>query len=355
MQYFANGKRRDKLQFTLCFFFRSTNFVLFLYRIIATSAGATVPLFSPQTNIPVDTQTMLPLVPASLAAANLPAVSATPQYSVSTAAAAAAAADDGTKKSRRSPARKDSTSAVKSGGVQKTRNSRNGLSSSSSSNTTSAAKNMKARISDDEDDEEEEDETIEQQRRRRFLERNRVAASKCRQKKKLWIQELERRSEEVAMQNRSLHIAVAQLKEEVLILKNQLMAHRNCGCTAVHQYLQAEANGNTNPAQPGASGDPNAVAAAASTAAITPSSLIFQPPPPPPLQAVSVVGGGGATATQPHPVMHQPHSLPPPPSNSGQIYNHQHTSSVDMSISPNPNPATDTATINSMDTAASSS
>ncbi|KAJ2663198.1 hypothetical protein IWW48_001519 [Coemansia sp. RSA 1200] len=78
------------------------------------------------------------------------------------------------------------------------------------------------------------------ERRRKFLERNRIAASKCRQKKKMWVQELERRAEDATMQNRSLHIAVAQLKEEVLILKNQLLTHHNCGCTTVQQYLQNE-------------------------------------------------------------------------------------------------------------------
>ncbi|KAJ1905657.1 hypothetical protein LPJ81_001805 [Coemansia sp. IMI 209127] len=78
----------------------------------------------------------------------------------------------------------------------------------------------------------------EHERRRKFLERNRLAASKCRQKKKMWVQELERRAEDATMQNRSLHIAVAQLKEEVLILKNQLLTHHSCGCNAVQQYIQ---------------------------------------------------------------------------------------------------------------------
>ncbi|KAJ2065755.1 hypothetical protein GGI17_000024 [Coemansia sp. S146] len=91
--------------------------------------------------------------------------------------------------------------------------------------------------------------SIEQQRRRRFLERNRVAASKCRQKKKVWIQDLERRAEDATMQNRSLHIAVAQLKEEVLILKNQLLAHRNCGCSAVQQFLNSDVSCSVNPTQ----------------------------------------------------------------------------------------------------------
>ncbi|KAJ2008349.1 hypothetical protein GGI04_001163 [Coemansia thaxteri] len=91
--------------------------------------------------------------------------------------------------------------------------------------------------------------SVEQQRRNRFLERNRVAASKCRQKKKVWIQELERRAENATMQNRSLHIAIAQLKEEVIILKSQLLTHRNCQCTMVHQYLHSDTSSSIDPAQ----------------------------------------------------------------------------------------------------------
>ncbi|KAJ2860990.1 hypothetical protein GGH94_005178 [Coemansia aciculifera] len=160
--------------------------------------------------------------------------------------------------------------------------------------------------------------SIEQQRRRRFLERNRVAASKCRQKKKVWIQDLERRAEEATMQNRSLHIAVAQLKEEVLILKNQLLAHRNCGCSAVQQFLNSDVSCSVNPTQA-------AVTAAGvfplttqgmhspsqqhhrMTHPSTAPSMLFQGPPPQSL------------------LYHQPQSNP----------YHHHTSSVDMSAVPN--------------------
>ncbi|KAJ2784774.1 hypothetical protein H4R18_000901 [Coemansia javaensis] len=108
--------------------------------------------------------------------------------------------------------------------------------------------------------------TAEQRRRQRFLERNRIAASKCRQKKKMWVQELERRAEEVTMQNRTLHIAIVQLKEEVMVLKNQLLAHRNCTCSAIHQYLQAD----------------RAAAAAAAAAEIVPAAVPLPPPGPGP-------------------------------------------------------------------------
>ncbi|KAI8394181.1 uncharacterized protein BYT42DRAFT_33904 [Radiomyces spectabilis] len=74
--------------------------------------------------------------------------------------------------------------------------------------------------------------------RKKFLERNRVAASKCRQKKKKWMQELEQRSEQVANRNKELHDLVSQLREETMYLRNQLLAHGNCDCTVVQSYLR---------------------------------------------------------------------------------------------------------------------
>ncbi|OZJ05142.1 hypothetical protein BZG36_01390 [Bifiguratus adelaidae] len=77
----------------------------------------------------------------------------------------------------------------------------------------------------------------EETKRRKFLERNRQAASKCRQKKKAWTQQLESRSEEMAHQNKNLHNLVSNLKEQLMQLKNHLLAHRDCGCDLVRQYV----------------------------------------------------------------------------------------------------------------------
>ncbi|KAJ2785099.1 hypothetical protein GGI15_002039 [Coemansia interrupta] len=196
------------------------------------------------------------------------------------------------------------------------------------------------------------DKTAEQQRRRRFLERNRVAASKCRQKKKMWIQELERRAEDVTMQNRSLHIAVAQLKEEVMILKNQLLAHRNCGCTSVQQFLQTDVTAPTD----------TAVAQAMSAAMVAPPGFPLATQPPHTLaspqqqqqiansmatQAVLSQAAGAASSlliqpsqpqsillpqSQPHPHPHpHPHGFAPA-KHPGQVNfgRHNHSPSVDM-------------------------
>ncbi|EEB06678.1 transcription factor Atf21 [Schizosaccharomyces japonicus yFS275] len=82
-----------------------------------------------------------------------------------------------------------------------------------------------------------------EEKRRRALERNRIAASKCRQKKKQWTQELEATARSASEQSRSLKLLVSQLKDEVLNLKNQLLAHQNCSCEGIRRYLSSEAQG----------------------------------------------------------------------------------------------------------------
>ena len=78
-------------------------------------------------------------------------------------------------------------------------------------------------------------------KRRRFLERNRVAASKCRQKKKAWVQDLEAEAREAQAMSKQLRACVGALKGEVLQLKNELLKHNTCDCTPIRQYLSNEA------------------------------------------------------------------------------------------------------------------
>ncbi|KAI8884044.1 hypothetical protein K501DRAFT_248609 [Backusella circina FSU 941] len=77
-----------------------------------------------------------------------------------------------------------------------------------------------------------------EERRQKFLERNRVAAYKCRQKKKNWVQELEQRAESVDKQNEELRDTVAQLKEGSRYLRNLLLTHGDCNCESVQTYLR---------------------------------------------------------------------------------------------------------------------
>lgn len=75
-------------------------------------------------------------------------------------------------------------------------------------------------------------------RRSKFLERNRVAASKCRQKKKEWTQNLESKARELQRHNSELHLVRDSCKEEILFLKGEMLRHTACGCSTIQEYLQ---------------------------------------------------------------------------------------------------------------------
>ncbi|XP_059189397.1 cyclic AMP-dependent transcription factor ATF-7a isoform X2 [Centropristis striata] len=80
-------------------------------------------------------------------------------------------------------------------------------------------------------------------RRQRFLERNRAAASRCRQKRKLWVSSLEKKAEELCTLNVSLSNEVSMLRNEVAHLKQLLLAHKDCPVTTLQKktaYLAAE-------------------------------------------------------------------------------------------------------------------
>ena len=79
-------------------------------------------------------------------------------------------------------------------------------------------------------------------KRSKFLERNRVAASKCRQKKKEWTSNLESRARELQNSKNQLAVMVNSLREEVLFLKGELLHHTGCGCTKIRDYLSHEAD-----------------------------------------------------------------------------------------------------------------
>ncbi len=76
----------------------------------------------------------------------------------------------------------------------------------------------------------------------KFLERNRVAASKCRQKKKQRNSELEVSCRKAAQTHRSLVSAIAMLKDEVLTLKGEMLKHTDCDCGRIRTYLNMQAD-----------------------------------------------------------------------------------------------------------------
>ncbi|NXA43575.1 ATF7 factor, partial [Eudromia elegans] len=76
------------------------------------------------------------------------------------------------------------------------------------------------------------------ERRQRFLERNRAAASRCRQKRKLWVSSLEKKAEELTTQNIQLSNEVTLLRNEVAQLKQLLLAHKDCPVTVLQKKTQ---------------------------------------------------------------------------------------------------------------------
>lgn len=69
--------------------------------------------------------------------------------------------------------------------------------------------------------------------RQRFLEKNREAAYRCRQKKKKFINDLEERSELLKERNTQLQLQITLLKEESIFLRNLLLTHENCNCQGI--------------------------------------------------------------------------------------------------------------------------
>ena len=79
------------------------------------------------------------------------------------------------------------------------------------------------------------------EKRSQFLKRNRVAASKCRQKKKDWTSDLETRARELQGSKDSMALLVSSLKEELLYLQEETLKHTTCDCVEIRNYLARQA------------------------------------------------------------------------------------------------------------------
>lgn len=73
--------------------------------------------------------------------------------------------------------------------------------------------------------------------RERFLERNRQAASRCRQKRKVHTQVLESRFKEQSTKHQQLQSEFRCLRMEILGLKNEVLKHANCTDNHISEYL----------------------------------------------------------------------------------------------------------------------
>ncbi|XP_029104147.1 cyclic AMP-responsive element-binding protein 5-like isoform X1 [Scleropages formosus] len=86
------------------------------------------------------------------------------------------------------------------------------------------------------------------ERRRKFLERNRAAATRCRQKRKVWVMSLEKKAEELTQTNMQLQNEVTMLKTEVTQLKQLLLTHKDCPVTAMQKESQGYLSPESSPA-----------------------------------------------------------------------------------------------------------
>lgn len=155
---------------------------------------------------------------------------------------------------------------------------------------------------DDDDDSSKEDSTdsgskkklTDEEKRKSFLERNRIAALKCRQRKKQWMQNLQAKVEYYTAENENLNTQLASLQEEVLGLRAALIRHKDCSLGLAPDVLSALLAGQPTAAAVQASQPVPGVTAVARPlpgAAVTASSL----PQGQPVGAQIQVAGGGAS------------------------------------------------------------
>ncbi|KAM5354405.1 hypothetical protein ACJ41O_001054 [Fusarium nematophilum] len=86
-----------------------------------------------------------------------------------------------------------------------------------------------------------EDDLPKDPRRRRILERNRIAATKCRLRKRDEASALASREQAMEDQNRYLSTCFDSLTAEIYHLKTQLLQHTDCNCVLIQKYIANEA------------------------------------------------------------------------------------------------------------------
>ncbi|KAK6074329.1 bZIP transcription factor [Seiridium cupressi] len=103
---------------------------------------------------------------------------------------------------------------------------------------------------DDDDPSKPKSKMTDEEKRKNFLERNRVAALKCRQRKKQWLANLQNKVEIFSSENDALTAQISQLREEVVNLKTLLLAHKDCPVTqqqGLHGAFMQQAMETYNP------------------------------------------------------------------------------------------------------------
>lgn len=106
---------------------------------------------------------------------------------------------------------------------------------SAAKSKASSPKRQPRKASVDESDPEE------AQKRQSFLERNRKAAYKCREKKKEWVTNLEEQCRDLEATNRMYQVELGFLRSEAFDLKNKVFQHSNCQFGPIDAFIDAQA------------------------------------------------------------------------------------------------------------------
>lgn len=72
---------------------------------------------------------------------------------------------------------------------------------------------------------------VQQESRSEFLARNRAAATRCREKKKVYIWNLENLNRDLTLNNQNLQLLNMELKGQILDLQKELLRHKSCNAT----------------------------------------------------------------------------------------------------------------------------
>jgi hypothetical protein len=95
-------------------------------------------------------------------------------------------------------------------------------------------------LDDSEDDGEEySGEDMTKSKRERALERNRLAASKCREKKKAYHHDLEERARQLGEERKGLINNVRALQDQLFAIKGHFLEHVDCQCTEIRDYIKS--------------------------------------------------------------------------------------------------------------------
>jgi len=82
-----------------------------------------------------------------------------------------------------------------------------------------------------------------EERKEQYREKNKIAAAKCRNKKRKYNDKIDLQASDLESRNKALKTELMDLRNVVLILKDQILKHspQDCSCTRLHEYSMAQA------------------------------------------------------------------------------------------------------------------